>query len=89
MDSFRAMAQLERFSHSHPLTGILKGGFFLRKKPLGGMGSGVQQGENSYTRRSIVLLNNFRGLLWKKLWITSVNSVKNFRIHLLPKGVHF
>jgi len=40
--SFSA-ACLKRFHSSRALSGIFKGGFFLKKKPLGNPGSGVGQ----------------------------------------------
>jgi hypothetical protein len=42
---------LERFSDRYTLTGLNRGGFFLRKNPLEGNGSGVQQSENRYNLR--------------------------------------
>jgi hypothetical protein len=38
---------LERFHNLRALSGIVKGGYFLRKKPLYGSGSRVQQLWNS------------------------------------------
>jgi hypothetical protein len=35
--------RLERFHNLRALSGIVKGGFFLRKKPLYGSGAKVQQ----------------------------------------------
>ena len=42
--------ELERFSDRYTLTGLNKGGFFLRKNPLERNGSGIRQSENHYKR---------------------------------------
>jgi hypothetical protein len=41
-----------RFSNTYTLTSIVEGGYFLRKKSLGGIGFGVQQLENRYSRKN-------------------------------------
>ncbi|MGB6687295.1 MAG: hypothetical protein WBE76_05585, partial [Terracidiphilus sp.] len=41
---------LERFHNSRVLFGVVKGGFFLRKKPLEGSGFGIQQLWNRCSR---------------------------------------
>jgi hypothetical protein len=41
-----AVGGLKRFSNTYTLNGIIKGGFFLRKKPLRSIGFGLRQLDN-------------------------------------------
>jgi hypothetical protein len=46
----RSGSRLERFTNSRALFGSVQGDFFLKKKPLGGIGFGVWPLENRYSR---------------------------------------
>jgi hypothetical protein len=51
---------LERFSSSREVLRAVKGGFFLRKKPLDSLAFPLQQLDNRYSQRCSVFRLRFR-----------------------------